>query len=246
MTVCNMSIEAGARAGHDRAGRDHLRLPRRAARTRRRAPTGTRRSRTGSRCATDDGAAFDREVALDAADAHARSSPGAPTRARALPLDGARARPRGDRPTRPRTAAERALEYMGLTAGHPAARDRGRHRLRRLLHQRPASRTCAPPPTCCAGRKVADGVRMLVVPGSMQVKRAGRGRGAGRGLHGGRRRVARGRLLDVPGHEPGHARAGRALRLHLQPQLRGPPGQGRPHPPGLAGRSPPPPPSPAA
>jgi 3-isopropylmalate/(R)-2-methylmalate dehydratase large subunit len=27
MTVCNMSIEAGARAGHDRARRDHLRLP---------------------------------------------------------------------------------------------------------------------------------------------------------------------------------------------------------------------------
>ena len=44
MTICNMSIEAGARAGHDRAGRDDLRLPRRAGRTRRRAPTGTRRS----------------------------------------------------------------------------------------------------------------------------------------------------------------------------------------------------------
>lgn len=29
MTVCNMSIEAGARAGDDRAGRDDLRLPRR-------------------------------------------------------------------------------------------------------------------------------------------------------------------------------------------------------------------------
>ena len=28
MTICNMSIEAGARAGHGRAGRDHVRLPR--------------------------------------------------------------------------------------------------------------------------------------------------------------------------------------------------------------------------
>lgn len=27
MTVCNMSIEAGARARHDRAGRDHVRVP---------------------------------------------------------------------------------------------------------------------------------------------------------------------------------------------------------------------------
>ncbi len=31
MTICNMSIEAGARGGHDRAGRNHLRLPGRAA-----------------------------------------------------------------------------------------------------------------------------------------------------------------------------------------------------------------------
>src|SRR5699024_3248954 len=49
-----------------------------------------------------------------------------------------------------------------------------------------------------------------------------------------RRRMASGRLLDVPGHEPGPARPRRACRLDLQPQLRGTSGQGRPHPPGLA------------
>src|SRR5665809_14836 len=38
-------------------------------------------------------------------------------------------------------------------------------------------------------------------------------------------------MLDVPGHEPRHPRGGRALRLDLEPQLRGPSGQGRPHPP---------------
>src|SRR3954453_17621269 len=43
--------------------------------------------------------------------------------------------------------------------------------------------------------------------------------------------MARGRLLDVPGDEPGHPRRRRALRLDLEPQLRGTPGQGRPHPP---------------
>ena len=44
-------------------------------------------------------------------------------------------------------------------------------------------------------------------------------------------------LLDVPGHEPRPAGPGRAQRVDLQPQLRGPPGQGRSHPPGLrAGR----------
>jgi 3-isopropylmalate/(R)-2-methylmalate dehydratase large subunit len=32
------------------------------------------------------------------------------------------------------------------------------------------SRTCVPPPRCCRGRQVADGVRMLVVPGSARVR----------------------------------------------------------------------------
>jgi 3-isopropylmalate dehydratase len=39
----------------------------------------------------------------------------------------------------------------------------------------------------------------------------------------------------VPGHERRPAGAGRALRLHQQPQLRRPPGRGRPHPPGQPG-----------
>ena len=75
---------------------------------------------------------------------------------------------------------------------------------------------------------------MLVVPGSAAGPRRGRGRGPGQGLHRRRRRVAVRRLLHVPGHEPGHAQARPALRLHVQPQLRGPAGPGRAHPPGLA------------
>src|SRR6186713_3024824 len=43
--------------------------------------------------------------------------------------------------------------------------------------------------------------------------------------------MARAGLLDVPGDERRPARAGRALRLDEQPQLRGPPGRGRSHPP---------------
>src|SRR6185437_5199654 len=65
---------------------------------------------------------------------------------------------------------------------------------------------------------------------------AGRGGGPGLDLHRRRRRVAAGRLLDVPGHEPGSAGAGRTERVHLQPQLRGTPGQGWPHAPGVATR----------
>src|SRR5712691_10552716 len=46
--------------------------------------------------------------------------------------------------------------------------------------------------------------------------------------------MARARLLDVPGHEPRQARAGRTLRLHLEPQFRGAPRLQGPHPSGLA------------
>src|SRR5579875_2308248 len=46
--------------------------------------------------------------------------------------------------------------------------------------------------------------------------------------------MARSGLLDVPGHEPRHACAGRALRLDLQPQLRGSARTRRAHPSGLA------------
>jgi 3-isopropylmalate/(R)-2-methylmalate dehydratase large subunit len=48
--------------------------------------------------------------------------------------------------------------------------------------------------------------------------------------------VARRGVLDVPGHEPRPAQAGGALGLDQQPQLPGPAGQGRAHPPGLARR----------
>ncbi len=62
MTVCNMSIEAGAEGRAHRPRRHHLRLPRTG---RDRAPDGRRGttpSPTGARCATDDGATFDKEV----------------------------------------------------------------------------------------------------------------------------------------------------------------------------------------
>src|SRR6185312_9944734 len=118
---------------------------------------------------------------------------------------------------------------------HPAARDQGRHRLPRLVHQRPDR---GPP----GGRR--DAARQDDRPGHPDARRPGlgrgeepgRGRGPGPGLPRRRRRVARRRVLDVPGHEPRPAPAGGALGVHEQPQLPGPPGQGGPHPPGLAGR----------
>ena len=235
MTVCNMSIEAGARAGHDRARRDHLRLPQGPCRTRPRAPTGTPPSSTGApaqrrrRRVRRGGRARRRR-------ARRRSSRGAPTPARACRCP-ARARPRARSPTRttaPR--AERALEYMGLTPGTPLRDDRGRHGLHRLVHQRPhrgparrrrGRSRAAQVPTACA---------MLVVPGSARVRLQAEAEGLDKVFTRLRCRVAQRRLLDVPGHEPRPARAGGAQRLDVEPQLRGPAGQGRPHPPGLAAR----------
>ena len=66
MTVCNMTIEWGAKAGLDRPRPDDVRLPARAARKRRRAPTGTRRSAYWQTLLTDDDAVFDEEIVLDA------------------------------------------------------------------------------------------------------------------------------------------------------------------------------------
>src|SRR5262249_30976712 len=121
----------------------------------------------------------------------------------------------------------------GPATGHLAARDRGGHGVPRLLHQRPdrgpagRRRGAARP---AGGRLGADagGPRLDAGQG------AGRGRGAGRGVPGRRRPVAQRRLLDVPGDDPGPARSRRALGVHLEPQLRGPAGQGRAYPPGLA------------
>ena len=64
--------------------------------------------------------------------------------------------------------------------------------------------------------------------------RPGEGAGGSRGprqdLQGGRLRLARGRLLHVPGHEPGPAQAARALRLHQNRNFEGRQGRfGRTH-----------------
>ena len=82
------------------------------------------------------------------------------------------------------------------------------------------------------GRKVKAGLRALVVPGSVAVKLQAEREGLDAGLLRRGVRVARRGVLDVSGHEPGHPRPRRSQRVDQQPQLRGPPGQGRPHAPG--------------
>ena len=162
-------VDRGRRpGGHDRAGRDDVRLPqgpchappdadwdaaveywREPAHRRRRRPSTPRWRSTRPRSP--------------------RSSPGAPTRARALPLDDVVPDPASFTDPVERSAAERALEYMDLTPGTPLRDIRvdtvfvGSCTNGRIEDLRAAAGVIR-------GHHVADGVRMLVVPGSVQVR----------------------------------------------------------------------------
>ena len=167
MTVCNMSIEAGARAGMiapDRTTYDFLR-------GRPHSPQGPAWEAAGRYWQTlhsDPDAAFDREVVIDAA-ALAPFVTWGTNPAQGAPLSERIPDPRSfDDPGR-RAAAERALNYQGLQPG-TLLRDvtvdtvfLGSCTNGRLEDLRAAA-------GILRGRKVADGVRVLVVPGSMQVK----------------------------------------------------------------------------
>ena len=220
MTVCNMTIEAGGRAGMiapDDTTFEWVDGPRGGAR-----PAAARRvARAAHRRRRRVRHARSRSTPRSSR----RRSPGGPRRAMVDRRDrrGARAARRG------RGARARVHGARGRHA------DRGDPRST-ASSSAPAptraSATCARPPRWSRGRKVAASVSAMVVPGSQQVKAAGRGRGSRRGVPRRRLRLALGRLLDVPGHEPRHPPARRALRVDLEPQLRGTPGPRRAHSPG--------------
>ena len=235
MTVCNMSIEAGAKAGliaPDDTTFAYLEgRPLRP----RRAPPGTQAVADWRTLATDDGATFDKEVVARRRRARRRTSPGAPTRPRS-----SRSTPPSPTPTpsptpAERDAAERALEYMGLDRRHAdreVAVDTvfiGSCTNGRIEDLRAAA-------AVAEGRHVADGMRALVVPGSCTVKAQAEAEGLDQIFTAAGFDWREPGLLDVPGHEPRQARRRRARGLHQQPQLRGPPGPGRAHPPRLARR----------
>ena len=67
MTVCNMSIEGGARAGLIAPDDTTYRVPGRPSATRRRAPSGTRPSRAGSSCRPTKARRYDSSITIDAA-----------------------------------------------------------------------------------------------------------------------------------------------------------------------------------
>jgi 3-isopropylmalate/(R)-2-methylmalate dehydratase large subunit len=167
MTVCNMSIEAGAKAGlvapDDTTfsyleGRAH-------------AATGTAWEQALDHwrgLATDEGATFDKAVDLDAAGIVPHVSWGT-NPGQVAPLSAAVPDPSSFADPIERDAASRALDYMGLTAGTP---------LREVAVDTVFIGSCTngriedlrAVAAVADGRKVAPGVRTLVVPGSHAVK----------------------------------------------------------------------------
>jgi len=167
MTICNMSIEAGARAGliaPDRTtveflqGRPH-------------APQGADWDAAveyWSTLRTDEGATFDREVVLDAATLTPfvtwGTNPG-----QGLPIDGSVPDPADFADESERTAAEQALAYMGLTPGTPLREIEvdtvflGSCTNGRIEDLRVAAELLR-------GKHIDPDTRMLVVPGSVGVK----------------------------------------------------------------------------
>ena len=167
MTICNMSIEAGARAGMiapDETTFEFLK-------GRERAPSGQAWDEAVAawrELATDADATFDAEVIVDASSLSPfvtwGTNPG-----QGLPLSASVPDPQDFDNDADRTAAQRAIEYMGLTAGMPL-RDitvdtvfLGSCTNGRIEDLRAAAQVLE-------GRKVADGVTMLVVPGSVRVR----------------------------------------------------------------------------
>ena len=167
MTVCNMSIEAGARAGmvapDDTTfayveGRPH-------------APHGADWERAlddWRTLPTDDGATFDSEVLIDAAELRPYVTWGT-NPSQSVTIDGVVPDPESIGDPGKREAAVRALAYMALAPGTPVREIRpdtifiGSCTNSRIEDLRVAAGVVG-------GRKVADGLRALVVPGSFAVK----------------------------------------------------------------------------
>ncbi|MGH3865311.1 MAG: 3-isopropylmalate dehydratase large subunit [Pseudonocardiaceae bacterium] len=167
MTICNMSIEAGARAGMIApdattfaylAGRPH-------------APTGPRwdaAMRYWAGLRTDDDATFDSQVTIDA-DTLTPFVTWGTNPGQGLPLSERVPDPEQITDEGERLAVRRALSYMDLQPGTP---------LREIAVDTVFLGSCTngriedlrAAAAVLAGRRVRDGLRMLVVPGSMRVR----------------------------------------------------------------------------
>ncbi|MCL5116256.1 MAG: 3-isopropylmalate dehydratase large subunit [Firmicutes bacterium] len=168
MTLCNMSIEAGARAGMispDETTMEYLR-------TRPYTPKGTEFETARAHwlsLATDPGAQFDRVVEIDLEDLAPMVTWGTNPEMNA-PITATVPDPDQEKDPVRASMMRHALEYMGLTPGTA---------LNAIPIQRVFIGSCTNgrledlerAARVIDGRRVADGVRAMVVPGSGQVKR---------------------------------------------------------------------------
>ena len=168
MTVCNMSIEAGARAGRiapDKTTFEYLK-------GRERVPKGTDWDAAVERWTqlrSDEGATFDETVVIDANKLEPMitygTNPG-------MGMQISKLMPTTDSFDGPsqQAAFEKAMGYMGLQPGQPLLGQKidvvfiGSCTNSRIGDLRMAAGVLS-------GRKVADGVRTLVVPGSHDIKK---------------------------------------------------------------------------
>ena len=167
MTICNMSIEAGARAGMvapDETTCEYVK-------GRPHAPTGQDWDEAVAywkTLPTDEGAVFDQEIYINADELEPfvtwGTNPG-----QGIPLSQAVPSPDDFEDENEKAAAARALEYMNLTAGTPM-KDipvdvvfLGSCTNSRIEDLRAAA-------NIIRGRTMAPGVRMMVVPGSQKVR----------------------------------------------------------------------------
>ena len=167
MTICNMSIEAGARAGliaPDETTFAYLK-------DRPHAPKGEDWQRAlayWSKLKSDSDDKFDKEITLDADQLSPfvtwGTNPG-----QGIPLDGVIPSPQDFTDPEEVSAAERALVYMDLKAGTPMKKIKidtvflGSCTNGRIEDLRAAAEIIK-------GKKVASDIRMMVVPGSARVR----------------------------------------------------------------------------
>ena len=232
MTVCNMSIEGGARAGlvaPDQKAFDFLR-------GRPKSPKGAAwdaAMRYWETLRSDDGAHFDHEIRLDAAKLPPIVTWGTSPED-VISVTGMVPDPDKIEDEAKRLSKHRALKYMGLTAGTKITDiklDRvfiGSCTNGRIEDLRAAAKIAE-------GKTVNANVNAMVVPGSGIVKEQAEAEGLDKIF------IKAGFEWREPGcsmclaMNPDKLNARRALRLDLEPQFRGPPGLQGPHASGFAG-----------
>ena len=168
MTICNMSIEGGARAGlvaPDDTTFEYIK-------GRRHAPRGADWDAAVARwraLPSDDGATYDRSITIDASALEPMVTYGT-NPGMGIPITSRVPAPADQVDASARRALERALEYMDLQPGQPILGQKvdvvfvGSCTNGRISDLRLAAEVLR-------DRHVADGVRMMIVPGSDEVKR---------------------------------------------------------------------------